>query len=392
MDTMYKYNLQGLVVIVLLLFCNKSTSKQLFAVDVDSTDTCISSPKESQTDNHKNPLNPCPTATEKLTKSAVKGEQQALDDVSRKFQENQKEERLKVLFVDVNSMMETVGSSMDWTANWIDSKFAETEQGKNKAKAWGHINIGWEPRQGEWSNLPVKFRVRAKLPNLENKVELILSDNEQEDLNSLPYETVRPEALKSSQRSLGAAVRFMHASTEHLSSSSRIGTGDGQMYVRSSITYNEKFWSDKLIINLQPSVEYYYSDGLAGRLLIDTAYAINLKNELRFSYLLQDRESYEAATWRNGIYSISALTDKTALIIGATAAGVVEPDYRPEFYKFSVRIRKKAIRSWIFLEFEPFVEFNRARLVDDPINGHIYGDFERDIGVALRFEAHYGFH
>ena len=310
MDTMYKYNLQGLVVIVLLLFCNKSTSKQLFAVDVDSTDTCISSPKESQTDNHKNPLNPCPTATEKLTKSAAKGEQQALDDVSRKLQENQKEERLKVLFVDVNSMMETVGSSMDWTANWIDSKFAETEQGKNKAKAWGHINIGWEPRQGEWSNLPVKFRVRAKLPNLENKVELILSDNEQEDLNSLPYETVRPEALKSSQRSLGAAVRFMHASTEHLSSSSRIGTGDGQMYVRSSITYNEKFWSDKLIINLQPSIEYYYSDGLAGRLLIDTAYAINLKNELRFSYLLQDRESYEAATWRNGIYSISAITDK----------------------------------------------------------------------------------
>lgn len=369
MDTMYKYNLHGLVVIVLLLFCNKTSAKPVLLQTNAENSACASAPVE--------------TKNSKATNDLCK--------VSREVEGPKEEERLKVLFVDVNSMMETVGSSMDWTANWIDGKFTESEMGRNKAKAWGHINVGWEPKESEWDNFPIKFRVKAKLPNLENKVEIIFSDNEQEDLNSLPYETVRPEALKSSQRSLGAAVRFMHSSSENLSSASRIGTGDGQVYARSGFTYNKKLLSNKLTVYLQPAIEYYYSDGLGGRLLFDSAYALNLKNELRVSYLLQDRESFDAATWRNGVYSISALSNETALIIGATAAGVVEPDYRPEFYKLSVRIRKKAIRSWIFIEFEPFVEFNRPRLVEDFQNGHIYGEFERDIGIALRFEAHYGF-
>lgn len=173
----------------------------------------------------------------------------------------EEEQRLKVLFVDVNTVMENVGHTMDWTANWIDGYFATTKQGRNKAKAWGHIIMGWEPRDGEWLNFPVKFKVQAKLPNLKNKVELILSDNEQDDFKNLPYESVRPEAYKSSQRSLGAAVRFLHASSENVRTSSRLGWGDDQVYARTQLTYRKKYLADKVTFNLQPAIEYYVVDG-----------------------------------------------------------------------------------------------------------------------------------
>jgi len=319
--------------------------------------------------------------------SAATGDQKALESVEKKIEE----ERLKVLFVDVNTVVERVGSTMDWTANWLDGYFAEDEAGKDKAKAWGHFVVGWEPKDGEWSNFPVKFKVRAKLPNLKNKVELILSDNEEDDFKTLPYETVRPDAYKSSQRSLGAAVRFLHSSTENVRTSSRLGWGDDQLYARTQLTYRKKYFDQKVTLRLQPAIEYYVSDGWGARLLVDTGYEINKFHELRLNYSLQDRESFTAPEWRTGLYSISALSEKSAVIVGASSVGVVEPEYTPEFHKFSVRFRRKAIRSWIFIEAEPFVQFSRKLETDPLLMTESYTNFKRDVGIAFRLEMHYGF-
>jgi len=350
-----------------------------------TTSHCSQSDGEEQNDSTKQE---CPEPKSSDAKKAAKeGDKTALESVEKKIEE----ERLKVLFVDVNTVVETLGSTMDWTANWLDGYFADDEAGKDKAKAWGHVVIGWEPIDGEWINFPVKFKVRAKLPNLKNKVEIILSDNEQEDFKTLPYETVRPDAYKSSQRSLGAAVRFLHSTSENVKTSSRLGWGDGQAYARSQLSYRKKFFEKKVTLNMQPAIEYYFSDGWGARFLVDTGYEINQSHEVRLNYSLQERESFDAPEWRTGVYSISALSEKSALIVGASSVGVVEPDYTPEFHKFSVRFRRKAIRSWIFLEVEPFVQFTRELLTDEFGPTDIYSDFERDVGITFRFEAHYGF-
>ncbi|MBU2880596.1 hypothetical protein KO525_14930 [Psychrosphaera sp. B3R10] len=301
------------------------------------------------------------------------------------------EKRLKVLFVDVNTVMETVGDTMDWTANWVDGYFANGKPGSDKAKAWGHVVMGWEPRDGEWGNFPVKFKVRAKLPNLKDRVELILTDDEQDDFKNLPYESVRPDAYKSSERSLGAAIRFLHSVSEDISTSSRLGWGDNQLYARSQMSYRKKFFNDKVSLTLQPSLEYYVSDGWGSRFLIDTGLEVSPINELRLNYSIRDLQTYESPEWRSGLYSITAVSDKSVVIVGLSSVGVVKPKYAPEFYKFSVRYRRKAIRSWIFFEVEPFLEFSREPDVDSLVSKHGYTEFQRDIGITLRFEVHYGF-
>ena len=348
-----------------------------------ATTRCSQSKEQSKADRQD-----CPPPNQTApTQAAKAGDKQALDAVEKKVEE----ERLKVLFVDVNTVVERLGSTMDWTANWLDGFFAEDAAGRNKAKAWGHVVIGWEPIEGEWENFPVKFKVRAKLPNLKNRVEIILSDNEQEDFKTLPYETVRPDAYKSSQRSLGAAVRFLHSVSENVRTSSRLGWGDSQVYARSQLSYRKKYFDKKVTLNLQPAIEYYVSDGWGARFLMDTGYEFNKEHEVRLNYALQDRESFDEPEWRTGLYSISALSEKSALIVGASSVGVVEPEYTPEFHKFSIRYRRKAIRSWIFLEVEPFVQFKRELLSDEFGLTDQYSEYERDIGITFRFEAHYGF-
>ena len=56
----------------------------------------------------------------------LKQELAALEEIERKLEE----ERLKFLFVDMNSVMEAIGSGMDWTANMVDSYFADDDAGK----------------------------------------------------------------------------------------------------------------------------------------------------------------------------------------------------------------------------------------------------------------------
>jgi hypothetical protein len=320
---------------------------------------------------------------------------QAKTEEELKFIEKELEqERLKVLFVDVNSVVESVGYTMDWTANYLDSFFAKDESGKNKAKTWGHFVMGWEPREGEFftgSSFPIKFKVKAKLPNLQNKVEIILSDGEDDDFKTLPYESVRPEAFKISQSSLGAAVSFMHTKSDNVSTSSRIGWGEDQLYTRTAATYRKKLFNDNVTLNLKPAIEYYVADGWGARFLLDAGYKVNDKSELRYNFTLRDLESYDSAEWRSGLFHISSVGNKAALIVGLSSFGYVEPQPDAEQHRFSVRYRFNALRSWVFFEIEPFVELNKAESSDDNWNNVIYSDFVRDSGISLRFEAHYGF-
>ena len=334
---------------------------------------------------------------ENLSEQQRKTAQQELAELEA-IEKRLEEERLKILFVDVNSVMEAIGQGMDWTANTVDSYFADDESGKNHAKAWGHVVFAWEPRSGELfdsDSFPVKFKVKAKLPNLKNKVELILSDSEDDDFQTLPYESVRPEALRLRQDSLGAAIQFLSSKGENTRVSHRIGIGDRQVYARSSWVYREKLLNDKVTFNVSPAIEYYASDGWGARVLFDTGYKLSDTSEMRFDVSLQNRQSFDDPKFRWGVFNIKSLGQKKALITGFSSAGEVELHGQLEAYtrRFSTRYRFNALRSWIYFEIEPFIEFTR----DDPDDfmaigaGNFRDRFVRDRGITIRFEGHYGF-
>lgn len=317
-----------------------------------------------------------------------------LEQIERKLEE----QRLKILFFDVNSVMEAIGNGMDWTANMVDSYFTEDEAGKNQAKAWGHVVFAWEPRTGELfdgDSFPMKFKVKAKLPNLQNKVELILSDHEDDDFKTLPYESVRPEALRLSENSLGAAIQFLSAKGENTRVSHRIGLGDGQVYARSSWIHRDKLFDDLVTVNISPAIEYYASDGWGARVLFDSGLKLSSSSEIRFDVSLQHRQSFDDPKFRWGIFNIKSLGQKEALITGFSTGGEVEHNSKLHAYtrRFSTRYRFNALRSWIYFEIEPFIEFNK----DDPDDLLAIGaeqfrtHFVRDRGITIRFEGHYGF-
>ena len=315
-----------------------------------------------------------------------------------KIEKQLEEERLKILFVDVNTVMEAIGTGMDWTANMLDGAFANDETGRDKAKAWGHVVFAWEPREGQFfdsENFPVKFKVKAKLPNLQNKVELILSDGEDDDFQTLPYESVRPEALRLSENSLGAAIQFLSSKGKNIRTSSRLGIGESQVYARSSLTYRQKYLKDLVTLNISPAIEYYAADGWGARLLFDAGYSLSQTSEMRFSASTQDRQSFDDPKFRWGVFNIKSLGQKKALITGFSSAGEIERNGEFKAYsrRISTRYRFNALRSWVYFEIEPFIEFAKDDR-DDLLSigeDNFRKSFVRDRGITIRFEGHYGF-
>lgn len=333
---------------------------------------------------------PCPAQEQKTLNKTTSPK---VNGVERKTEE----QRLKVLFVDVNSVMEGIGTSLDWTANQLDGYFAETEDAKGGAKAWGHVVFGWQPIEGQTfdtENFPVKFKVKARLPNLEDKVELILSDGDDDDFETLPYESVRPEALRLEENSIGAAIQFLSSKGKHVRTSSRLGVSESQVYARTSITYRSKHFEDQVTFNVQPAIEYYMDDGWGARLLVDFGYRLADNAEVRYNVSLRDRESYDDVRWRNGIYHIYATGEKSAFVTGYSSSGELEQNEKIKVYyrRVSTRYRFNALRSWIYFEIEPFVEFGRDDADElDIAPADFRYDFERNRGIAFRFEGHYGY-
>ena len=269
--------------------------------------------------------------------------------------------------------------ALDDSALWLNDKFSDDQQAEQPgSKAWARHIMGWEPKTGELDKFPLKFKIKVNLPNLKHKINLVFSDNESEDFNRLPLETSRPASDSLHGRDFGAAIQLLHKSNEHAYFRSRIGIGSGQIYARSSYRWKKKF-SDDWVLNIEPSLEYYIKDGLGYRFLTELSHFPDASSEFRGFYSIWDREDFDSPRWKKAVYHLTKWDAKTTLISGVLINGVTTPNYRDEKITISTRIRRHALRKWLFFEIEPFVDFERQ------------DNYDTRWGIALRVGGYFGY-
>lgn len=268
--------------------------------------------------------------------------------------------------------------ALDSSASWVDSNFESDSDIDQHARAWARVQVGVQPKSGDWSHFPVRFRIKMRLPNLEDKVDLILSDNELDDFERLPLESSRPNDNISNSDDFSAAVRVVHQSDEDSFISSRLGFGRGSIYARSFYRWRKKVGENTTIL-LQPAVEYWLNDGFGARHLTEVSYQFSRDKELRFSHSIWYVDHWKEAKWKQGVYYLQQFKNHDALVAGVLMEGRVHPKYEEEKITASVRWRTQFLRSWLFFEVEPFVDFEEAN------------NFHSSVGIALRLEGFFGY-
>lgn len=264
--------------------------------------------------------------------------------------------------------------SIDFSVRQFDDLFAHDKKTNKNAKAEGRIQLSWEPRSRDLAETDVRFRIRVSLPHLENRVDLLLSDNEDET-QSDTIKAARTPAF-GRQESTTIALRFRPEQDSHYSY--RIGAGRrDQLYVKGR--YRDAMAFNNHWAMLYDAEVYYYSrDQLGTELGVAFQHVSHTNNVTRFNNRFYFRDNSNDWLWRHEIQHLFPINKHNALVYDLMVEGLNKPNYQVEEVYTGLRWRSNPIRKWLFFEVEPFILWLRDE------------DFKPSYGLALRMEAYYG--
>lgn len=267
--------------------------------------------------------------------------------------------------------------SMDFTVRQLDGLFRSDDErsfSNEEARAEGRIQFAWEPRDGMLTDTDLRFRIRVKLPALEDKVDLLLSDNEDETQDNTIRAARNTDNNDRDQATI--ALRFRPEQDSHYSF--RVGAGRrDQLYVRGRYRDATAF-TDKLSALYDSELYYYSRDRLGAEVGLAIQYDIDRKHLIRQNNRLYFRDDTNDWLWRHEINHLYAIDDQNAIVSRAMVEGLSRPNYRIEEVYAGIRWRNNTLRDWLFFEVEPFVLWLRDE------------DFNTSFGVAMRVEVYYG--
>jgi hypothetical protein len=262
---------------------------------------------------------------------------------------------------------------VDSTANEINSWFMHEGSLASIATTRGRLRLGWEPRTGALNQFDVRFRIRAKFPGLKDRVELLLSD-EEDSINQQDIKAAQNRELSANE---SAVVAVQYKKNEDDKLSYRVGFGRGsQVYTRArfndfvSLSEDTKFY-------YYAETNYYSGDKFGFEVDGVLSSQLTQSSAFEFSNSFQYRDNRKDWYWRHEMRYLILDKDDTSYLFTAMVDGLSEPNYRTESILVSARYKQRVLREWLYLEVEPFVIWLREE------------DFRTSYGIALRAEIHF---
>lgn len=277
----------------------------------------------------------------------------------------------------METLHQKVSDGVYLSALWFDNFFLEEGMEQETPKTTARIRLGWEPQARDWAEFDTRFRVKVKMPHFKNKVDLIFSDDDDNAQSQLPLESVNTKP-HTDEESFSAALRYTHRKSKSRTLESRIGLSGGDIFFR--VKHHSRItWNKRNSVTVEPSVYYFLDDGLGAKLLLEYDYQVNPQTQLRINYSVRGSAAFSGLRWKHGAYYLRQIDHRSASVTGLHVEGERNGDngFIIDKYRLSHRYRFNALRSWLFFEIEPFLEW--------PEEQH----YTTTPGIALRVEGYF---
>lgn len=259
------------------------------------------------------------------------------------------------------------------TANVINGWFLDSDQIENITSTRGRIRFGWEPRSGALDQFDFRFKIRAKLPGLKNRFELLLSD-EEDTINQQEIRAAQTREQTVADQPV-IALQFRKSKEDPMSYRLGVGRG-GQVYTRAR--YNADIsLSDETKFFYYAEANYYSGDKFGAEIDGILSSQLSERSAFEITNSFQYRHNRRDWFWRHEMRYLLVYRNEKSYLLSARIDGLSEPNYRTESMLISARYKQKILRDWLYLELEPFVLWLRRE------------DFRTSVGVALRLEVHF---
>ncbi len=273
----------------------------------------------------------------------------------------------------VDVLQSKLNNTMQHSASWLDN-IIDSDESAEDAEARGYAQLSWLPRTADLGEFDAKFKVHFYLPKWNEKLSLIL-DNEDQDELMLDYEaeSIDPDRDASS---FNVALQHIKEFNSDYKIKNRLGVSRKQLYARSEIDF---IWSfSKFRVGLVPRIDYFAKDGWGPAAKIALDYPLS-KSYLSVSASWQNLQNESKSRNKLGIYHVNKIDDKQLLVTGIRYnKNRYDGDKLLDLYYCSARYRNLIYKNWMYFEVEPFIEFRQEK------------DYRREYGIALSLISYYG--
>ena len=271
---------------------------------------------------------------------------------------------------------DAISDSVYGTALWFDHFFATDEIDGTKTESSLRVRFGWEPRARDLNVFTQKFRLRLKLPNLENKVDFIFSEELDDNQNNKDFNG--RNLTSEGGDSLTAAIRLININKPYRFIDSRIGLSNNDLFAKVRLKFLKDF-SEKHLFEFQPSIYYYLKDGFGQRLFGEYNYNYSRDKQVRTNLSVKFSQSFDGYNWKQANYFLRQIDRRQASAIGFVIHGEKNAGrgFVADNYRLSYLYRANVYRKWIYFEVEPFLDWPEE------------DNYSTTLGIALRIEGYF---
>jgi hypothetical protein len=262
----------------------------------------------------------------------------------------------------VSESFEYVLNASHRFANWVDSFFDDdrTKGIKNstriKLSAWGFYD-----NDDSYNDSDFNFNIRVKLPRAQKRVQLIITNDPDEDLSTSRAGGVFPDQTPSDETTVGFRFFDLAGLSKKIpgkfSTAAGVGfsSGDPTFKIEPRYIYTHDFniWSTTFL----QKIRWHSEDGWRAETRFDFDRALSKKYFLRLNneFLWEEKEDdFDGFEYRPRILLSRRFSSKQALIYESNNV------FRGgELFTsaLAVRYRRQVWRPWLFFEIAPQVTF-----------------------------------
>lgn len=251
--------------------------------------------------------------------------------------------------------VDQVAGYLDNSIDWFDGFFADERYLEEKsARLWVLWRNDFIYDLGEDGfEFKTRLRARAKVPNLSQRVKLLLTSKEADALGDEDQVGSFSDE-REAKGSIGLSYDVQDSLLEHLSLAVNLRGSPFEAIFK--LRHRQSWGLSELINDTLTSTLYWNTrEGIGGSLRNDFDRRWDEDSFMRWSSQLEASNEFseDGVQWYSSLTNYRKLRDNRAVAYSVGMEGVTRPDVQADKYWLQARFRRNVYRRWLFLELAP---------------------------------------
>ena len=262
-------------------------------------------------------------------------------------------------FVDITHG--NISTRLNSASQWFDNFFSDPRLDEEPAGTLLRLRGSVTLTEGEGASYKGKVKLNVALPNLKNRYQLILS-NEDDDLKNAPDSACKTvERLSAEDQATALGLQYTKRTNNNFVYSNRfsIQYDDGfnpKLRTRGRYTLPV---TDKSQFNFTQAFTWENNDGFGQENRIDYEYILRENLLLRTTGQGLFSEASHGYEWLARQQLLASFSEKKALTFGTYIVGETRPQNHVTEYVCFTEYRQRFIKKWLFFELRPELNWQR---------------------------------